>query len=64
MKAPVKGAVEVAELGLKGDEQADLTVHGGPDKAVYFYLSSITSSGAVSIPKVPASSTPAASAKI
>ena len=24
-------------LGLDGDEQADLTVHGGPDKAVYLY---------------------------
>jgi MOSC domain-containing protein YiiM len=31
------GAVEVRELGLEGDEQADLSVHGGPDKAVYAY---------------------------
>ena len=34
--------MEVAELALgevnlDGDGQADLTVHGGPDKAVYFY---------------------------
>jgi len=27
----------VAELGLIGDEQADLTVHGGRDKAVYAF---------------------------
>jgi MOSC domain-containing protein YiiM len=29
--------VEVRGLGLAGDEQADLTVHGGPEKAVYGY---------------------------
>lgn len=31
------GAVAVAPLGLAGDEQADLSVHGGLDKAVYAY---------------------------
>ncbi len=35
IKQPVKGQVAVTKLGLKGDEQADLKVHGGPDKAVY-----------------------------
>lgn len=29
--------VQVRRLGLEGDEQADLTVHGGLDKAVYLY---------------------------
>jgi MOSC domain-containing protein YiiM len=29
--------VEVKRLGLVGDEQVDLTVHGGLDKAVYMY---------------------------
>lgn len=29
--------VEVKALGLAGDEQADLSVHGGLDKAVYLY---------------------------
>jgi MOSC domain-containing protein YiiM len=29
--------IRVDELGLEGDEQADLTVHGGRDKAVYAY---------------------------
>ena len=29
--------IEVGELGLAGDEQADLTVHGGRNKAVYAY---------------------------
>jgi len=33
----VDGAVKVGTLGLAGDEQADLTVHGGPEKAVYAY---------------------------
>ncbi|MFO1299715.1 MAG: MOSC domain-containing protein [Burkholderiaceae bacterium] len=36
-KSPVSGAVAVGVLGLDGDEQADLTVHGGQDKAVYVY---------------------------
>ena len=27
----------MASLNLKGDEQSDLTVHGGADKAVYVY---------------------------
>lgn len=36
-KLPVSGAVLVAPMGLAGDEQADLSVHGGLDKAVYAY---------------------------
>lgn len=36
-KKPVEGKVRVRKLNLDGDEQADLTVHGGPDKAVYAY---------------------------
>jgi MOSC domain-containing protein YiiM len=38
-KAPVKGRVRVAPLNLSGDEQSDLSVHGGADKAVYAYPS-------------------------
>ncbi|MBU3627715.1 MOSC domain-containing protein [Polynucleobacter sp. AP-Reno-20A-A9] len=29
--------VEVTTLGIKGDEQADLSVHGGIEKAIYVY---------------------------
>ncbi len=36
-KSPVKGRVRVRTLNLDGDRQADLSVHGGPDKAVYAY---------------------------
>ena len=36
-KRPVAGPVRVGALGLAGDEQADLTVHGGLAKAVYAY---------------------------
>jgi MOSC domain-containing protein YiiM len=36
-KKPVTGPVEVGELGLAGDDQADKRVHGGVDKAVYAY---------------------------
>ncbi len=36
-KEPVQGEVMVRSLNLDGDRQADLTVHGGVDKAVYAY---------------------------
>jgi MOSC domain-containing protein YiiM len=36
-KEPVAGTVAIRELNLAGDQQADLTVHGGPEKAVYAY---------------------------
>jgi MOSC domain-containing protein YiiM len=36
-KAPVAGAVAIRELNLAGDQQADLAVHGGSEKAVYGY---------------------------
>lgn len=38
-KQPVIGAVAVHATGLEGDEQADLTVHGGLAKALYAYPS-------------------------
>jgi MOSC domain-containing protein YiiM len=38
-KDPVAGAVAVRTLNLDGDGQADLSVHGGRDKAVYAYPS-------------------------
>jgi MOSC domain-containing protein YiiM len=36
-KDPVEGRVKVRGVNLDGDRQADLTVHGGPNKAVYAY---------------------------
>ena len=38
-KKPVSGAVWASRTNLAGDGQADLGVHGGPDKAVYAYPS-------------------------
>jgi len=35
LAAPVP--VEITALGVKGDEQADLSVHGGIEKAIYVY---------------------------
>ena len=32
-------SVEITKLGVQGDEQADLTVHGGIEKAIYVYPS-------------------------
>lgn len=37
VKTAVDGPVALDLLGLAGDQQADLSVHGGPDKAVYGY---------------------------
>lgn len=37
VKRPVSGPVPVGTLGLQGDRQADLRVHGGLEKAVYAY---------------------------
>jgi MOSC domain-containing protein YiiM len=38
-KEPVAGRVPLRRLNLDGDRQADLRVHGGPEKAVYAYPS-------------------------
>lgn len=38
-KSPVHGRVRVTRLNIEGDGQADLSVHGGPNKAVYAYPS-------------------------
>ena len=39
VKKPILGIVKVGRLNLEGDRQADLTVHGGINKAVYAYPS-------------------------
>lgn len=36
-KEPIQRRVKLRKLNLDGDKQADLTVHGGIDKAVYSY---------------------------
>jgi MOSC domain-containing protein YiiM len=36
-KQPIQGRVRLRTLNLDGDRQADLTVHGGTQKAVYCY---------------------------
>ena len=41
-KQPVEGRVAVRGVNVEGDDQADRTVHGGPDKAVYAYASEET----------------------
>ena len=38
-KEPVAGRIMLHRFNLDGDQQADLTVHGGQDKAVYVYPS-------------------------
>ncbi len=37
VKTSVNHAVTITPLGIEGDEQADLSVHGGYEKAVYGY---------------------------
>lgn len=36
-KEPVEGRIAVGRLNIEGDRQADLTVHGGPEMAIYAY---------------------------
>ena len=36
-KKPINGSVDVSDIGISGDRQADMKVHGGYDKAVYAY---------------------------
>ena len=36
-KTPVSGRIHLRTLNLDGDRQADLSVHGGRDKAIYAY---------------------------
>lgn len=36
-KVSVSGPVDVAALGIMGDEQGDRRIHGGPDKAIHHY---------------------------
>ena len=36
-KTPVEGRVWLGETGLEGDQQAELKVHGGPEKALHHY---------------------------
>src|SRR5437763_15271872 len=51
-KEPVKGPVMMRTLNLDGDQQADLTVHGGVTKAVYAYPSEHYDSWRTELPGV------------
>ena len=51
-KDPVEGPVKINQLNLAGDRQADLTVHGGAEKAVYAYPSEHYEYWSNELPKV------------
>lgn len=51
-KSPVAGPVAIRRLNLDGDRQADLSVHGGPDKAVYAYAAEHYDTWRVELPEV------------
>ncbi|SDQ71479.1 MOSC domain-containing protein [Pseudovibrio sp. Tun.PSC04-5.I4] len=36
-KSLVEGPLQLTQTGFEGDEQADLSVHGGPEKALHHY---------------------------
>jgi MOSC domain-containing protein YiiM len=50
-KEPVEGRRRVIHYNVEGDRQADLTVHGGPKKAVYAYAFEHYSSWASELPE-------------
>jgi MOSC domain-containing protein YiiM len=52
VKLPVPGAVQVGTLGLDIDAQADLRVHGGPEKAVYGYANAHYARWAAEFPEL------------
>src|SRR5450631_634880 len=51
VKSAVVGDVAVKEFWLEGDAQADLSVHGGPDKAVYAYAGGHYPARAADLPR-------------
>lgn len=51
-KQPVKGKVAARKLNLDGDRQADLSVHGGPEKAVYVYPAEYYQSWRAELPEM------------
>jgi MOSC domain-containing protein YiiM len=52
-KQPVEGPVRISKLNLAGDGQADLTVHGGEEKAVYAYPAEHYAYWRQELPEVP-----------
>jgi MOSC domain-containing protein YiiM len=54
VKTARQGPVAVMRLGLDGDEQADLSVHGGPEKAVYAYAATHYPQWALEFPELAA----------
>jgi MOSC domain-containing protein YiiM len=51
-KDPVEGRVRVSMLNLDGDQQSDLSVHGGVDKAIYVYPREHYSYWRIQLPEV------------
>ena len=52
-KTPVQGPVALRRYNIEGDHQSDLTVHGGPNKAVYLYPSEHYPFWAAQLPDMP-----------
>lgn len=52
-KDPVDAPVKIRKLNLAGDQQADLTVHGGAEKAVYAYPAEHYEYWRKTLPEVP-----------
>lgn len=51
-KNPVQGRVMLRTTNLDGDRQADLSVHGGPNKAVYGYPSEHYTAWSAELPEL------------
>jgi MOSC domain-containing protein YiiM len=51
-KSPVQGRVQLRATNLDGDRQADLSVHGGPNKAVYGYPSEHYAAWSAELPEL------------
>ena len=51
-KSPVEGRVPLRRFNIEGDQQSDLRVHGGENKAFISIQWSITSTGVLSFPEL------------
>ena len=62
-KIQVDGELQLGDLGLDGDQQAEKKIHGGPDRALCHYPRDTMPTGSVTSPSRPSGSARRRSAK-
>ena len=62
-KIQVDGELQLGDLGLDGDQQAEKKIHGGPDRALVIIRANTMPTGSVTSPSRPSGSARRRSAK-